>query len=105
MRTYIGNKLLLWRSSSITFAYDLCTVIASWLMAYWLRFDLRAIPQPFLHQALIVLPEIVVMQVILFRLYGLYRGVWRFASIPNLTRIVKASVMGMIIILVASFFF
>ena len=38
------------------------------------------------------------MQIILFRLYGLYRGFWRFASIQDLGKIVYVSALGSLII-------
>jgi FlaA1/EpsC-like NDP-sugar epimerase len=36
-------------------------------------------------------------------LFGLYRGVWRFASLPDLVRIVKAAVAGTVLVVVALF--
>jgi FlaA1/EpsC-like NDP-sugar epimerase len=43
-------------------------------------------------QALLVL---VPTQVLVFWLLGLYRGVWRFASVPDLVRILKAVAIGL----------
>ena len=55
--------------------------------ALWLRFNLDTIPTEYLDQALRVLPVIVVVQGANFLYFGLYRGVWRFASVPDLVRI------------------
>ena len=37
---------------------------------------------------------IVAVNLICFNWWGLYRGVWRFSSIPDLMRIIKASIVG-----------
>ncbi len=93
-----------WRNRLIAFGYDLCVIPVAWVGAYWLRFDLHEIPLHFLHQALVTFPFVMLLQAIICWNYGLYRGVWRFASIPDLTRIVKSSVLGTVFILILSFF-
>jgi FlaA1/EpsC-like NDP-sugar epimerase len=47
---------------------------------------------------------ILAVQGIVFWRVGLYRGVWRFASIPDLVNIVKASLFGFLLILPLLFF-
>lgn len=78
----------------MAFAHDLLMVPVAWLGAYWLRFNLGTVPEPILAQALVVLPVVMVVQSAVFAYFGLYRGVWRFASMPDLVRIVKAVVVG-----------
>lgn len=98
------NILQRLRNRSIAFAYDTSVIAVAWLLAFWIRFDCRAIPPSILHQALLALPIVLALQAGIFWRYGLYRGVWRFASIPDLTRIVKASVLGTLVILMLFFF-
>ena len=74
--------------------HDLLMIPAAWLGAYWLRFSLGEISDPFLSSALVAMPLVVVIQGAFFWYFGLYRGVWRFASLPDLVRIVKAVAMG-----------
>lgn len=69
-------------------------VPVAWLVAYWLRFNLEAIPPEFLGGALVLLPIIWASQAISFWYFGLYRGLWRFASLQDLARIVKAVLLG-----------
>ena len=47
---------------------------------------------------------ILIVQGLIFWQVGLYRGVWRFASIPDLVNIVKASLFGLLAILPLLFF-
>lgn len=75
--------------------HDLVMIPVAWLGAYWLRFNLGAIPENYLQGALDSLLVVVLIQGLVFRYFGLYRGVWRFASMPDLLRISKAVVVGM----------
>ena len=51
-----------------------------------------------------MLPVVLVVQGSLFWYFGLYRGVWRFASMPDLVRILKATLTGVAVAAVAIFF-
>lgn len=92
-----------WRSRWAAFAHDFLSIPAAWLGAYWLRFNLGEIPEEILAQALFTLPWVILFQTIALWVFGLYRGVWRFASLPDLIRIVKAIVMGSLMTLLAVF--
>lgn len=94
---------LQWRSRWAAFAHDFLSIPIAWLGAYWLRFNLGEIPPEILNQALFTLPWVVIFQITSFWIFGLYRGIWRFASIPDLTRIVKAIMMGSLLTLLAVF--
>jgi len=82
------------RSRTAAFVHDLATVPAAWLLAYWLRFNLGPIPEPFFTGCLLALPLVVPLQALVFWRFGLYRGVWRFASLPDLLRIGQAVLAG-----------
>ena len=82
------------RSRTAAFAHDVVMVPVAWLLAYWLRFNLGEIPDPYLRWALTALPLVILIQAAVFWTFGLYRGVWRFASMPDLTRIAKAVLVG-----------
>ncbi|MFZ1539100.1 MAG: nucleoside-diphosphate sugar epimerase/dehydratase [Chromatiaceae bacterium] len=82
------------RSRSAAFIHDLVMLPVAWLLAFWLRFNLGDIPDEQLNVALLALPILLVAQGTLNWLLGLYRGVWRFASLPDLIRISKAVLTG-----------
>ncbi len=88
------------RLRSLIFLHDLLMVVLAWLGAYWLRFNLGIPPQKYVNAALDALPIVVVIQAIVFSRLGLYRGVWRFASVPDLIRIAKAVLLGVLLIAV-----
>ena len=93
------------RSRTSIFLHDLLMIPLAWFGAYWLRFNLQTIPDRFFYTAFLLLPVVIVIQVSLFWLFGLYRGVWRFSSMPDLIRISKAVFTGMFLIATAVFLY
>ena len=83
-----------WKRRWAVLAHDTLWIPVSLLLAYWFRFNLGSIPSvqlPGLYWLILVaLP----VQAAFFHLFGLYRGIWRFASIPDLTRILKSVASG-----------
>lgn len=78
------------RNRTAAFVHDLCMVPVAWFGAFWLRFNLEIIPEAFLWRALALFPVIWLIHAAMFLYFGLYRGVWRFASMPDFVRILKA---------------
>ena len=84
-----------WRIA-LAFAHDLAACAVAWLFSFWLRFNLERIPPPFDEIALRSVIFVVPLYGALFLSFGLYRGVWRFASLPDLKRILIAVTLGAI---------
>ncbi len=91
------------RGRYAAFAHDLVMVPVAWLGALWLRFNLGDIPEVYLYHALLDLGAIVPIQAGVFWAFGLYRGVWQFASLPDLVRIAKAVLTGAVAVAVMLF--
>ncbi len=77
----------------IVFLHDLIAAAAAWMAAFWLRFELE-IPESYEALMLARLPWAVAIYAALFWMLGLYRGLWRYASLPDLQRIVIAVGVG-----------
>jgi FlaA1/EpsC-like NDP-sugar epimerase len=75
------------------FSHDLLVAIVVWFFAYWIRFNFD-IPATFVSTMWLNLLWVLPVQVSCFLVFGLYQGVWRFASIPDLKRILKAIGVG-----------
>ena len=73
----------------IGFTHDLIAVALAWTAAFWLRFNFEV---PADYRALMMnrLPWVLVTHAVVFWAFGLYRGLWRYASLPDLQRIVLA---------------
>jgi FlaA1/EpsC-like NDP-sugar epimerase len=85
-------------------AHDLLVIPIAWLGAYWLRFNLGEIPAQYWQAAMMTLPVVIVAQGLMFWQFGLYRGVWRYASLPDILRILKAVASGVMISALLIFF-
>lgn len=79
-----GNKYGI--RSVIAFIHDLIAVAASWLFAFLFYANFKVADVPF---ALLgnILTWILPVQAVFFLWFGLYRGLWRYASLPDLKRI------------------
>lgn len=75
------------------FAHDVVAASLAWMLAFWLRFNFE-VPPEFERGALQALFWQVPLFALLFYLFGLYRGLWRFASISDLHHLVAAIGVG-----------
>jgi len=75
--------------ASLAFGHDLIAVALAWCLAYWLRFNMD-FEHPQLRSMWQTLPWVVLSQGLIFLWFGLYRGIWRYASLPDLKRILLA---------------
>lgn len=89
----------------LVFLHDLVMVVLAWLGAYWLRFNLALPPAEYIDGAITGLPVVLFFQAIVFSGLGLYRGVWRFASVPDLIRIAKAALIGVMLLAVVLYLY
>ena len=94
----LADRLL---SRGMAFLHDLLMIPLAWLGAYFFRFNLEGVPDWFWNQGLFLLLLVVPVQAAVFWLFGLYRGVWRFASLPDMIRIGKAVLVGTLLLTLA----
>lgn len=73
--------------------HDLAAVVLAWFLSYWFRFNFM-IPPSFHDGLWANFAWMLPIQITLFFWFGLYQGVWRFASTPDLKRILKAISVG-----------
>ena len=85
-----------WRSF-LAFAHDVCAAALAWTVLYWLRFNLD-LREPYVADMWWTLAWILPLQAAIFLALGLYRGLWRFASIVDLQRIVLAAALGAVLV-------
>ena len=73
----------------LVFVHDLVAAALAWVLGYWLRFNLD-IPGDFGWIMLERLPIVLAVHAAIFWFLGLYRGLWRYASLPDIRRILVA---------------
>lgn len=84
--------------------HDLSVVWLVWHGLHWLRYAVE--PNAPMHP--LWSPEVLIvlaLQGLAFWWVGLYRGLWRFASVPDLWNILKASLAGLLGILLGLFLY
>ena len=86
----------------LAIAHDLTAVAVAWLLAFWLRFNLE-LPEFYSDQAWQSARWVVPLYALFFLISGLYRGIWRFASLPDLQRIIIAISSGALAVTAALF--
>ena len=74
--------------------HDVLVIPVAWLGAYWLRYNLEAIPAAFLTSAVYMLPVVISVQTVTNLFIGVHRGEWRFVSLPDLSLIFRAILIG-----------
>ena len=81
----------------LAFVHDVCAAALAWVGLYWLRSNME-LHEPQLTDMWRTLAWILPLQAGIFLAFGLYRGLWRFASLPDLQRIVLAAGLGAVAI-------
>ena len=84
--------------------HDLLVAGAAWIGAYLLRFNFE-LPLSYQSEMLRTVIWIAPLQALIFWRIGLYRGVWRYASMPDLRRIFVAVLLAAISIPVVLWMF
>jgi len=84
--------------------HDLCMVWLTWIGLHEFRYAMLSnAPAMIWWSTEIAL--VLAAQGLVFWQVGLYRGIWRFASVPDLINILKASVLGLVMILLSLFLY
>ncbi len=85
-------------------SHDLLMVVIAWGLAFLTRynFSMPDVAWAMVWQTLIV---IVAAQAVVFMATGLYRGLWRFASLPDMWNISRAAAIGVLTISLSLFLF
>ncbi len=69
--------------------HDVVAAILAWSLAYLLRFNFD-LPDSYADELRYTLAWVVPLELLIFWRFGLYRGIWRYASTADLRRIVLA---------------
>ena len=85
-------------------AHDLCMVWLTWTGLHQLRYAILPLP-PTLSLWGTETAIVLLAQALVFWRVGLYRGIWRFASVPDLLNILKSSLFGLLAIVVGLFLY
>ncbi|HEU0187772.1 MAG TPA: polysaccharide biosynthesis protein, partial [Gallionellaceae bacterium] len=89
----MSSQLRLNGRALLAFLHDALAAALAWVLAYLLRFNLE-LPPDFYTEMWRTLIWVVPLQGLVFWGFGLYRGLWRYASINDLRRILLAVLLA-----------
>src|SRR5512134_217888 len=85
----------------LAFSHDVTAAALAWLFAFLLRFNFD-IPPEYERLLAATLAWTVPVQAAVFLAFGLYRGIWRYASLPDLQRIALAVLVAVMAAAIAA---
>lgn len=97
-------KTLINRLTFFALLHDVIAAVFAWWFAYMLRFNFD-LPDHFVSVVWETASWVIPLQAAIFVMFGLYQGVWRFASIPDLYRILKALIFSAVVVAAVMFMF
>ncbi len=85
-------------------SHDLLMVVIAWGLAFFTRYNF-SLPNSAWTMVWQTLVIVVIAQAIIFGITGLYKGLWRFASLPDMWNISRAVAIGVLAISLLLFLF
>ncbi len=71
--------------------YDILAIPLAWYLTYWLRFNMQLVPSHLTRSpSLCALTILTLIQIGCYYHFKVYRGLWRFSSLNDVIRIIKA---------------
>lgn len=80
--------------------FDVSAIPLAWYTAYWLRYNLRPFPGILSsNHAFFALALLTVIQISCYYYFKTYRGLWRFSSLNDVIRILKAILTAVVLVI------
>ena len=83
------RRIALGPQTLVAIAFDTLVAVFAWSLAFVARYQFSVLPEQ-LYLLYATLPVVVAVEVACFIYFGLYRGIWRYASMYDVKRIVTA---------------
>src|SRR5687768_7818756 len=86
-------------------AFDVLCIPAAWYMAYWFRYNMQSFPdtQSVLY-SLTALSILMVVQIACYYYFKVYRGLWRYSSLNDVGRILRAVIYAILWVIPVFYF-
>ena len=97
------KELLFKLRRPIIIALHLVLVVCAYILAFYLRFDFQ-IANSYWQLILKTLPVLACIKMIILGYFGLYSGLWRYAGVDDIWRILKANVLATFCFILAVIF-
>ncbi|SVD96225.1 uncharacterized protein METZ01_LOCUS449079, partial [marine metagenome] len=84
-------------------AHDITAIFCAWALVLLTRFNFEIPPAHFVDASASAAPIVVLIQGVVNGYFGLYRGLWRFASLPDLWNLFRSASLGTFVIAISLF--
>jgi FlaA1/EpsC-like NDP-sugar epimerase len=99
-----SERIASWLPRAAVVLHDLAMVWIAWTGLHLFRYALHSEPSPLAPWSAETVLVLAAQGLVFWRV-GLYRGIWRFASVPDFLNILKACVFGLVAISVGLFLY
>lgn len=85
----------------LAFGHDLVMTVTAFILAMFLRVDSNHL-QEYVDSFVFAIPVLLIAAVVSYQYLGLYRGIWRYASSPDLVQVgkaVTATILGFLLVM------
>ncbi|WP_133129607.1 polysaccharide biosynthesis protein [Legionella yabuuchiae] len=80
--------------------FDILSIPIAWHLAFWFRYNFESIPKhPLNAHSFLSLTLLTAIQVFCYYHFKVYRGIWRFSSVKDVERIIRAVVCTIMVII------
>lgn len=99
MLTYLKKHIKV-----LAIAYDVLSIPIAWCMAYWLRDNMEFLSNTLtIEQSFNSIYILAIIQVISYHHFKVFRSLWRFASIDDLQRIIRAVITAVLAFILVTY--
>src|SRR3546814_8716602 len=84
--------------SLLVLGFDLAVALVAWVGSFLIRFNLDW-PDAYNHEIFYCAIVLLLIQAVSCRWACLYRGMWRFASLPDLQRVLTSVIVSLFVLL------
>lgn len=89
----------------VALAFDMLSIPLAWYIAYWLRDNMEFLPNTLLkEQSFPALYLLAIIQLINFYYFKVSKGLWRFASVDDVQRIIRSVISAVLVFMVCLYF-
>ncbi|MFQ5685024.1 MAG: hypothetical protein ACE5GV_00035 [Candidatus Scalindua sp.] len=92
-RKSLFNSVILYKKQFLQILVDIVVITIAYISAYLLRYE-GILSEHNLRLIETSLPIIILIKVIVFNIFGLYKGEWRYAGINDMIRVFKSVSLG-----------
>ncbi|MDI1351634.1 MAG: nucleoside-diphosphate sugar epimerase/dehydratase [bacterium] len=80
--------------------FDIAAIPLAWYTSYWLRFNMHPFPSILTsNHFFIALAFLTTVQISCYYYFKTYRGLWRYSSLNDVVRIIKASISAIVLVI------